>query len=127
MRPLLALLAFLVVPTFAHAEPVAIKATEIRNLISGNTIRGTWSGEEYKQYFAEDGSTIYAPRRSQSTAGKWRVNEKTDQYESWWERSGWSAYGIARDGDALFWISKGLEPQPFEVLPGEQLVWKKED
>ncbi len=124
MQKLLLLLSFIL--TFAapvHAEPVPVNAAEISSLLTGNTIRGTWSGDEYKQYFNADGSTIYAPRRSQSTAGKWRVNEKTNQYESWWERSGWSAYGIARNGGELFWIAPGLDPQPFKVLPGQQLVW----
>ena len=107
----------------ARAEPVAVSAAEIKALLTGNTIRGTWSGDEYKQYFNADGSTIYAPRRSQSTAGKWRVNDKTNQYESWWERSGWSGYSVTREGDGFFWISEGLEPQPFRVLPGQQLVW----
>ena len=110
----------------AQAEPVSVPAAEIRALLNGNTVHGTWSGEEYKQYFDPSGSTIYAPRKSQSTAGKWRVNDKTDQYESWWERSGWSAYGIAREDGQLFWISRGLSPQPFKVLPGQQLVWVQE-
>jgi len=109
--------------TSALADPVPMLAAEIRSLLTGNTIHGTWSGDEYKQFFNADGSTIYAPRASQSTAGKWRVNEKTNEYESWWERSGWSGYGIVRDGDQLFWASTGLKAQPFRVLPGQQLVW----
>ena len=70
------------------------------------------------------GSTIYAPKRSQSTLGKWRVNPQTNAYESWWERSGWSSYWISRRDGKLFWTDGGgNSPQPFEILPGEQLVW----
>ncbi|HSF95514.1 MAG TPA: hypothetical protein VLA52_10865 [Thermohalobaculum sp.] len=105
------------------AQAVRLTAAEIEALLSGNTIRGTWNGDLYKQFFSASGRTIYAPRHSRSTAGKWRVNPETDSYESWWEMSGWAAYGIIRDGDALFWTTESGPPQPFEVLPGEQLAW----
>ncbi len=107
----------------ARAEPVVVPADEISKLLTGNTIRGTWYGEEYKQYFMADGVTIYAPRKSQSTRGKWRVNTATNTYESWWERSGWSGYQVVRENGALFWLQKDTENQPFEILLGEQLVW----
>lgn len=124
---LTALLVLAVVPFQAAAAREIVTAAEIETLLSGNTILGTWNGEEYKQYFIADGVTIYAPKRSQSTRGKWRVNAKQNTYESWWEQSGWSAYKIVRQGDALFWTNtEGKDAQPFTVLPGEQLAWPQE-
>lgn len=109
--------------TAAVAEPVVVSAAEIKTFLTGNTIRGTWSGNEYRQYFNPNGLTIYATRRSQSALGKWRVNDETNEYESWWESSDWSGYGVTRDGDQFFWNSKDLQPQPFKIIPGQKLVW----
>lgn len=123
----LRLLVFLLLPAFAGPalaeDPVRLTAEEIRSLLSGNTIRGTWRGDEYKQYFMADGATIYAPRRSRSTVGKWRVDPAKNTYDSWWERGGWASYQIIRKSGELFWISQTVPPQPFVVLEGEQLTW----
>ena len=124
MHNLISAFLFLLILTInAAADPVAVPAHEIKTFLIGNTIRGTWLGNEYRQYFNPDGSTIYATRKAQSALGKWRVNEKTNEYESWWERTEWSAYRITRDGDQFFWNSNDLESQPFMILPGQQLVW----
>ncbi len=109
---------------FAGAEPVPVKGGEIREMLSGNTIHGSWNGEEYRQYFTTYGATTYAVRNSPPTRGKWRVNVKKDMYESWWEQSDWSAYRIVRDNGKLFWTTiDGKDPQPFVVLEGEQMHW----
>lgn len=115
---------FILCISSAYAEQIVVKADEIQTLLMGNTIHGTWFGGEYKQHFYKDGRTIYAPRKSQSSLGKWRVNEANDQYESWWERTGWVGYNIVRENGELFWLGDSNEPQPFVILPGEQLVWK---
>lgn len=126
MRLLFALLALYAFAVSARAEPVRVPAAEIRDLLTGNTIRGTWSGDEYKQYCNADGSTIHTPRRPQSTAGKWRVNDKTNEYESWWERSGWgSGYNIVLRDGVYFWESGDTaEPQAFTIEAGQKLTPK---
>ena len=111
----------------AFAEQVPVKASEIRQMLTGNTIQGTWYGDEYRQYFYEDGKTIYAPRNSKSAAGRWRVNEAENTYESWWERTGWESYRVVEEDGRLFWLGEGNRPEPFFILPGEQLVWKEEE
>ena len=115
-----------VLMSVSNAEQATVKADEIRAILTGNTIHGTWYGQEYKQYFYEDGRTIYAPKKSQSSSGKWRVDEANDLYESWWERTDWVGYRIIRKNGELFWVGDRNEPQPFTVLPGEQLVWKQQ-
>jgi len=111
----------------AAAEQVYVKAAEIQTLLAGNTIQGTWFGDEYRQYFYKDGKTIYAPRNSKSAVGKWRVNEAENTYESWWERSGWESYRVVEENGTLFWLGEGNKPEAFVILPGEQLVWKKQE
>lgn len=99
-----------------------LSAEEISELLTGNTAIGTWDGTKYRQYFSDSGTTIYAQEGSRSSRGTWRVNKTENVYESKWERTGWSGYPVGREGDKLFWISTALPPQPFEVVPGEQLV-----
>ncbi|MDD9908167.1 MAG: hypothetical protein OXR62_00605 [Ahrensia sp.] len=114
-------LLFVITAAVARAEPVAVSAVDIRALLSGNSAIGTWSGTPYKQYFSETGLTIYAADGSSPSRGKWRVNEQTNRYESWWEQTGWSEYGVLREGDAYFWTARGIDPQPFRVVEGDQL------
>ena len=125
MRALLFLSLFL--PITAAAEPIPLTATEIRALLTGNTAIGTWVDHDYRQWFTDGGTTYYAPKHGRSTRGRWRVNDVTDEYESEWGESGtWDGYGIIKDGDTYLWITDGIDPQAFTVLPGEHLVWPKD-
>jgi len=99
-----------------------LSAAQISELLTGNTAIGSWDGTKYRQYFSDSGTTIYAQEGTRSSTGKWRVNKTENVYESKWERTGWSGYPVAREGDKFFWLSSSLPPQQFEVLPGEQLV-----
>ena len=108
-------------PTASADELKRLTAEEIRLLLAGNTAVGAWNGNNYRQFFAEDGITIYEQEGSPSSKGEWRVREKDNTYQSWWPRSDWSSYPIASDGTTHFWISHSLPPQPFEMLPGRKL------
>jgi len=119
-------LSFALVAMPVRAEPVALTASEIESLLTGKTAVGDWKGRAYRQYFNEDGSTIFAMRRSQSTLGEWRVNSETDQYESKWSEPEWEAYGLAREGSTLFWTGDDLEPQAFELVDGADLLWPEQ-
>ena len=110
---------FLVPP--AAAEEL-LTAQEIETLLLGNTISGDWGGQ-YKQYYGEDGFTMYVPASGDSDPGKWRVNSEENTYESWWEGTGWVGYQIARDGDAYLWIDSAGKKFPFVVLDGKQVDW----
>ncbi|MEM7598662.1 MAG: hypothetical protein AAF382_13285 [Pseudomonadota bacterium] len=115
-------------PAMALAEgltgpvDVQMSAPQIEALLSGNTIRGTWNGDGYTQFFDPNGQTIYVPDGGRPDQGKWRVNAGSDQYESWWERTNWSGYKIMMTNGGFAWVSRG-ELQPFEVFEGKQVTW----
>lgn len=113
------------VPMQALADERRLTATEIIELLQGNTAIGHWIDHSYRQYFAEDGSTIYQQEGTRSTLGAWRVNETTDHYESWWKRDGWGGgYSIVIKDGVYYWVNERLKitPQAFEVVSGQQLT-----
>lgn len=112
--------ALLAPPGTAHAQETRLTAPEITALLTGNTITGDWSGARYKSYFAPDGVTIYLPEGGSPQQGKWRVNLVNDEYQSWWEHSGWTSYGIVRTADGLAW-AYGDTRQPFTVQNGRTI------
>ena len=111
-----------------HADDKTLTAAEIEKLLTGNTAVGRWIDHNYRQYFGDDGATIYAQENTRSSLGRWRVNRAKNHYESWWERAGWGAgYSIVVKDDVYYWVSSvgSTEPQAFEILPGSQLVIKE--
>lgn len=109
--------------TPAQAQSVKLTAGEINVLLSGNTAVGTWDGVDYRQYFATDGSTIYAQQGVRSMLGQWRVDPETDAYQSMWQGDAdWESWFVMEYAGTWFWVSKSTPPTPFEVLQGEQLV-----
>ena len=100
----------------------SMTAAEIKTALSGNTIDGTWAGSKYKQYYGENGFTMYLAEGSKPSPGKWRVNADTDDYESWWESTGWTPYKMTRDGETYYWIGE-TEKHPFVILEGKQVKW----
>lgn len=103
------------------AEPVSVQvgAAQIQHLLSGNTIIGTWSGSAYRQYFDANGITIYIAEGRPPSRGKWRVNEGTDAYESWWEQTGWTPYKVMMTNEGFAWVNRD-RLEPFEVHKGRQ-------
>ena len=114
---------FALVAAAATAQSVKLSGTEVSVLLSGNTAVGRWEGVPYRQYFGDDGSTIYAQQGAQSARGQWRVQD--DEYQSIWpgevDWEGWFVMEFAGD---WFWVSKTTPPTPFKVVEGEQLVEK---
>lgn len=124
----LAFIVLISVHGFAMAAEKTLTAAEIVELLTGNTAIGTWIDHEYRQYFDEDGQTIYAQKGQRSSLGRWRVNRTRDHYESWWERSDWGAgYSITLKDGVYYWVSStgSTEPQAFEILEGSQLVFEE--
>ena len=103
------------------AQPTQMSAAEITALLSGNTIVGSWSGTDYQQYFAADGSTVYMLGDGRRDDGQWRVNAETNDYESWWRSTGWTPYAMVRtEAGGYAWIN-GDRLEPFEILNGRQI------
>jgi hypothetical protein len=122
-RTTLTIFVFLFFAPYAVAEEVQLEAAEIEELLAGNTISGTWSGTQYKQFYEADGLTVYVPDGGSADEGKWRVDPATDNYESWWEATGWVGYQIVRDGDTYYWVDGDGGRHPFVVLEGKQVSW----
>lgn len=104
------------------AAEQSMTAAEIEAVLLGNTIDGTWAGSKYKQYYGKDGFTMYVADGSKPSPGKWRVNSDTDDYESWWESTGWTPYKMTRDGETYYWIGQ-TEKHQFAILEGKQVKW----
>ena len=117
-----ATLAILSFATSPFAAETKLTAAEIDTLLNGNTISGSWSGTAYKQYYGENGSTMYLAEGSPPSPGKWRTNTQTNMYESWWENTGWTPYVIVRTDDGLAWVS-GDSLHYFTVMEGKQISW----
>jgi len=112
----------------ANANDKTLSAAEIKDLLTGNTAVGEWLGSKYRQFFDDDGSTIYAQENTRSSLGQWRVSFSKNHYESWWERVGWGeGFSIVVKDDVYYWVSSAgnTEPQAFEVVSGSQLIFKE--
>ena len=115
----------LVLPALSHAQDlpaagtVQATAAQIDTLLRGNTITGTWGASTYTQYFDNSGFTVYIENGRPPSRGKWRVKEDTDQYDSWWENTGWTAYTVMMTNKGYAWVN-GDTLEYFQVLEGKQ-------
>jgi hypothetical protein len=115
-------LLFLLVSTLAFVfaqDEVTMTQEEFTTLLIGNTVVGEWAGVPYRQFFAEDGSTIYLSGSSK-TEGTWRVNEMGDYCSVWPPSSDEACYKVTRLGDELLWYS-GDNRYPSHVEEGDVL------
>lgn len=106
----------------ARAGPRKLKAPEIAEALTGNTVEGIWGQTPYRSYFDGNGVTLYKPQGRSADAGRWKVDKTRHQYCSWWERSGWSCYDLYRDGDSIIWGIPGTSTRyPSALLKGKRL------
>lgn len=109
----------------AHAQSVKLTAVQISNLLTGNTAIGKWQGERYRQFFADDGQSIYAQKGTQNSVGKWRIDAEIDEYQSIWpSEQEWEGWYVMEFSGRYYWVSKSTPPTPFRVEKGRQLVEK---
>ena len=106
-----------------NAQDRAITGSEIIAMLAGNTAIGEWANDDYRQWFAADGSTIYAAFGKRSTLGAWRISEDGSRYESWWSGQHWEAYSILEREQQFYWVTTKGEELPFEIVEGQQLSW----
>ena len=105
----------------SHAGSEQLTASEINELLAGNTINGVWAGTNYTEYFSAQGQAIYIPAGGAPSEGKWRANPDTGEYESWWRSTGWTPYVIVRTEDGRHAFVNGDTLEPFTVTPGKQI------
>lgn len=107
-----------------EAQSVKLQAHEIAALLRGNTAVGEWQNTPYRQYFAKDGTTIFAQEGTRSTRGEWRVDPDNDEYQSIWpKQTKWEGWFVMEFAGAFFWVSKSTPPTPFRVIEGQKLVF----
>lgn len=117
--------ALILAATALHAQPVAVQldAEEVTALLIGNTAIGEWEGTPYRQYFGEDGVTLFAQPEARTTRGEWRVDPESDEYQSLWPGDAeWEGWIVMIWMDEYYWLSRTTPPTPFEVVEGQQLV-----
>lgn len=111
----------------AAAQSVKLKAAEIAALLEGNTAVGTWDGVAYRQYFAEDGVTIFGQEGARSARGQWRIDTERDEYQSIWPGdAAWEGWFVMEYSGDYFWVSKKTPPTPFTLLEGQRLAFVPE-
>jgi hypothetical protein len=104
----------------ALAAPKPLTTDEIRALLTGNTVHGTWAGREYFSYFEANGWTTYVEPGKPSTLGRWQVHD--NKYCSkWGEFGSESCYALEQDGETLLWVTTEGARYPSTVLPGDRL------
>ncbi len=106
--------------TGVYAEDNMLSAPEVERLLSGNTAEGRWDGNPYRSYFGADGVTIYQPQSGERLTGKWRIDQGSGRYESFWDAVGWTAYNVLRTDEGFAW-SLGGKTYPFSMLEGRNL------
>ena len=115
---LVALMAISVAPALAAPKP--LMTDEIRTLLTGNTVHGTWAGREYYSYFEANGWTTYVEPGKPSSQGRWQAHD--DKYCSkWGEFGSESCCALELDGNALLWVTTEGARYRLTVLPGDQL------
>jgi hypothetical protein len=110
----------LLLPLSAEAEARRLTTAEIAGTLVGNTVVGTFNGKPFRQYFRNDGTTVFQRQGEGRDIGKWRTTDD-DEYCAWWNRGGWSCYWVSRDGDTIVWHYKDKVAYPATLLPGDRM------
>lgn len=122
-RSFLTLIACAALVPPATAGETQLTAAEIDALLADSTATGVWSGNGYKQYFSSSGLTVYIPDGGAPSQGRWRSNAATNEYESWWQMTGWTPYVIVRTDDGTLAYRNGSALEPFTVKKGKHISW----
>ncbi len=102
----------------ARAEKREILSHELGVLLSGKTIRGTWRGQGYTQYFGTDGRTSYEPDGGSADWERWHLGD-TCNYCSTWAGCGESCYrAFEKEGTYCWQPANGGDLQPFNLKSG---------
>jgi hypothetical protein len=119
MKKFILLLIVFVSFVFAQDEGTIMTPEEFQNILSGNTMIGEWAGTPYRQYFSENGTTIYLSNGSQSE-GTWRITEDGKYCSVWPPSPAEACYIVTRKDQELVWYS-GSSRYPAVVVEGDQL------
>lgn len=113
--------------SIGHTQSIKLTSNQIVDLLSGKTVVGSWSGEAYRQYFNQDGSTTFLSKDNNKIIGKWKVDQNTDELKSvLFEDQEWGAWYIMEYAEDYYWVSKTTPPTQFEIEDGKKLIWEKD-
>ncbi len=115
----LALLAVMLLSFVFAQEETDMTPEEFAEILSGNTMIGEWAGSPYRQYFSENGTTIYLSNGGRSE-GTWRVADDGAYCSVWPPSSTEACYKVTRQGDELIWYS-GINRYPATIIEGDHL------
>lgn len=97
----------------ALAEERKLAGPEIRQLLSGHTLKGSSDGGDWTQDFDPAGRTTYSQGNSNSP-GTWEV--RGDQYCSTWPPNpNRSCYDVTMDGSTITFIANGGGRSPATI------------
>lgn len=115
------LIACLALPVLGQAAKLS--GPEIRDLLTGSTAIGRLKGAKYRQWFGDDGTTLYAQEGLRTSRGQWRVDDDAEEYQSIWPSdTDWEGWFVMEYGDTHYWVSRATPPTPFQVIAGQSLV-----
>jgi len=105
----------------AQAGEEPLTGTQIKEILSGNTVFGEQKGTPWKQYFDADGATVYISGDDAPSPGRWTV--RGDHFCSQWPPSeNWDCYKMTGADQNVTWIFEGGgDPWPAKVVPGRQI------
>ena len=119
---LLAALTPLAVPAGARAEDRLILGHELVQLLEGRSIRGTWNGRDYVQWFGPTGRTAYKPLGGLTEWGNWHLGD-TGNYCARWEHGRLTCYQVILRDATYYWRPvKGGALQPFTLHEGNLVL-----
>ncbi len=103
MRLILALPAFVLMGSWAQAEPKKLDGAEIKEALAEQTIYSVPGAEQSQQVFQSGGATYFQSHDAQSQ-GAWKVED--DKYCSTWEPNpNWTCYDVLRDGSMISFVA----------------------
>ena len=118
-------LALSLASTTAFAADTKLSSEEIKELLSGATIKGLHYGTETRQYFSESGLTLWI-KQGDEKPSEARYKVEDDQYcSSWsglWAEEKYGCFDIAHDKEQNVYYFLGDDFRaPFVVNDGFEL------
>ncbi len=100
-------------------EETKLTPEEFQKILAGNTMIGEWAGTPYRQYFSENGATLYLSNGN-SSEGTWRIADDGTYCSVWPPSPSEACYTVTLKGEELIWYS-GSNRYPAVLIEGEHL------
>lgn len=91
---------------------------DLQELLSGNSIEGTWDGRPYQQYFSRNGSTVYQETGNLKRSGRWRIDSHGEYCSVWPPFSHEACYQVRVLDRTIYWKSSDTY-YPATIIEGD--------